>query len=68
MDDIPSPSRIDGAGLHALSNQMALILGFSEIVLAATGADDPRRQDLLEIHRAAVECARILTSAQNAPG
>jgi hypothetical protein len=46
--------------VHALSNHLAVILGFIELVLADTKPDDPRRGDLIEIRDAAVEAARIL--------
>lgn len=47
--------------MHALSNQLAVILGFIELVVADTREDDPRRGDLLEIQTAAHECARIIS-------
>ena len=50
--------------VHALSNQLAVILGFIELVVAETGEDDPRRSDLLEIQAAAHECARIVAGPQ----
>ena len=46
--------------VHALSNQLAIILGFIELVIADTRDDDPRRNDLLEIQTAAHECARLI--------
>jgi hypothetical protein len=51
---------IDGTAVHALSNHLAVILGFAELVLADTAADDPRRGSLVEIRDAAVEAARII--------
>jgi hypothetical protein len=60
VDTTPRPPLIDGAGLHALSNHLAVILGFVELVLAETPSDDPRRADLVEIRDAAVEAARII--------
>jgi len=56
----PAASRIDGAAIHALSNHLAVILGFIELVLAETQPDDPRRDDLTEIRDAAAEMARII--------
>ena len=49
---------LDGRAVHALSNHLAVILGFIELVLAQTKPDDPRRKDLLEIRDAAREAAR----------
>lgn len=57
--NLPSTS-IDGAALHALSNHLAVILGFIELVLSETDPDDQRRADLVEIREAAVEMARII--------
>lgn len=51
---------IDGVAVHALSNHLAVILGFIELVLAETQPDDPRRADLIEIRDAAMEAARII--------
>jgi hypothetical protein len=51
---------LDDAAIHALSNYVAVILGFIELVLSETAVDDPRRPDLTEIRDAAVEAARII--------
>jgi len=56
----PAPATIDGAAIHALSNHLAVILGFIDLVLAETKPDDPRRVDLVEIRDAAAEMARII--------
>ena len=42
-------------------NYLAIIIGFSELLLQEAGADDPRRADIEEIHRAAT-AAVILVS------
>jgi signal transduction histidine kinase len=39
--------------IHDLNNQLAVILNYANFVLQDTPADDPRREDLLEIQRAA---------------
>jgi signal transduction histidine kinase len=39
--------------VHDLNNQLAVILNYANFVLDDTPADDPRREDLLEIQRAA---------------
>jgi signal transduction histidine kinase len=44
---------------HDLKNQLAIILGFSELLLADIPDDDPRRPDLAEI-RGATEIAMQL--------
>ena len=56
----PSGTTIDGAAVHALSNHLAVILGFIELVLSETKPDDPRRGDLIEIRDAAAEMAKII--------
>ena len=43
----------DDKSRHDFKNQLAIILGFAEILLAEAAADDPRRRDLEEIHKAA---------------
>lgn len=58
--DPQTPSQLDDATLHALSNSLAVILGFIELVLAETPAGDPRRQDLMEIRDAALEASRLI--------
>jgi signal transduction histidine kinase len=39
--------------IHDLNNQLAVILNYANFVLEDTPASDPRREDLLEIQRAA---------------
>jgi hypothetical protein len=51
---------LDGPAVHALSNHLAVILGFIELVLSETKPDDHRRGDLIEIRDAAMEAARII--------
>ncbi|OFW25953.1 MAG: hypothetical protein A3G21_12045 [Acidobacteria bacterium RIFCSPLOWO2_12_FULL_66_21] len=45
---------------HDFKNQLAIILGFSEILLAQAAAGDPRRGDLEEIHKAATVALDLL--------
>jgi signal transduction histidine kinase len=54
--------------VHDLNNQLAVILNYATFVIEDTPADDPRREDLLEIKRAA-ERARdvVLELLQSAP-
>jgi signal transduction histidine kinase len=54
-------SGLDAEAVHTLSNQLAVILGFIELVLTETPPDDPRHADLVEIREAAHECARIVS-------
>ena len=39
--------------VHDLNNQLAVILNYANFVIEDTPADDPRREDLMEIQRAA---------------
>lgn len=39
--------------VHEFKNQLGIILGFSELLLAEMAPSDPRRPDLEEIERAA---------------
>ena len=50
----------DDTSRHDLKNQLAIILGFAEILVAGTAAGDPRRRDLEEIHTAAVTALDLL--------
>jgi len=45
---------------HDFKNQLAIIRGFAEILLAEADAADPRRRDIEEIHRAAVAALELL--------
>jgi hypothetical protein len=45
---------------HDFKNQLAIIRGFSEILLAEAAPGDPRRSDFAEIHRAAVTALGLL--------
>lgn len=55
----PRPG-LDSVEVHALSNHLAVILGFIELVLSETPPEDPRHADLVEIRDAAVEAAKLL--------
>jgi len=50
----------DGKARHDFKNQLAIIRGFSEILIAETAAGDARRRDLEEIHTAAVTALTLL--------
>jgi signal transduction histidine kinase len=52
---------------HDFKNQLAIIRGFSEILIAEAAADDPRRRDLQEIHKAAVTALELLTQVYADP-
>ena len=46
--------------LHALSNHLAVILGFVELLLADTPEGTQPHADLMEIRTAAIEAARLV--------
>ncbi len=46
---------------HTLKNYLAIILGFSELLLQESAPDDPRREDFEEIHKAATAAVRIVS-------
>jgi signal transduction histidine kinase len=56
---------LDADAVHTLSNHLAVILGFVELVLTVTTPDDPRHADLVEIREAAHECARIVSRSHS---
>jgi hypothetical protein len=50
----------DDSSRHDFKNQLAIIRGFAELLLAKAAADDPRRRDLEEIHKAALTALDLL--------
>ncbi len=50
----------DDKSRHDFKNQLGIILGFSEILLAEAKVGDPRRRDLEEIHTAATAALDLL--------
>ena len=56
----PERPRLDGPAVHQLSNYLAVILGFVELIIADTPQDNPKYPDLIEIRNAAVEAARLI--------
>lgn len=53
--------------MHQLSNHLAVILGFVELILADTPPDNPRYEDLMEIRNAAVDAARLIGASPVEP-
>ena len=45
---------------HDFKNQLAIIRGFAEILVAEAAASDPRRGDFEEIHKAATAALDLL--------
>ena len=52
---------------HGLRNELTVILGFSELLIAQTPAGDPRRLDLEAIRDAAVSALRRLDNERQRP-
>jgi len=44
--------RIDPASVHRIKNQLAIIMGFCELLLHDMADDDPRRPDVMHIQTA----------------
>jgi signal transduction histidine kinase len=57
---VTAPATHEEKARHDFKNQLAIIRGFAEILLDDTAPIDPRRRDLEEIHRAAVNALAIL--------
>jgi two-component system cell cycle sensor histidine kinase/response regulator CckA len=51
--------RLAGGVAHDFNNILTAILGYSDMLVAATGPDDARREDLLEIRKAAERAAAL---------
>ena len=43
---------IDPASVHRIKNQLAIIMGFCELLLDDMADDDPRRPDVMQIQTA----------------
>jgi signal transduction histidine kinase len=50
----------DDKSRHDFKNQLAIIRGFAEILLAESAPGEARRGDLEEIHKAAVTALELL--------
>ena len=51
---------LDNDSLHRLKNQLALVLGFCELLLDGMAPDDARRGDVLEIQKAGRSALALL--------
>ncbi len=50
----------DDDNRHDFKNQLGIILGFADMLLAGAANDDPRRGDFEEIHKAATAALDLL--------
>jgi hypothetical protein len=57
---VTNQPRLDGPSMHQMSNYLAVILGFVELILADTTEDDPHYADLVEVRNAAVDAAKLM--------
>ena len=46
--------------IHRLKNDLAIIVGFCDLLIEEFPDGDPRRADLLEIHRAAQDAIALM--------
>lgn len=46
--------------IHKLKNHLAIIVGFSDLLLSESAVDDPRRPDMVEIHKAARDAMAMM--------
>jgi signal transduction histidine kinase len=53
--------------VHDLNNQLAVILNYTSFVLEDTPPEDPRREDLLEIERAAKRARDVVLELLDRP-
>jgi hypothetical protein len=51
-------------GEHALKNHLAIILGYSELLLAEMPTSDPRRADVQEVQDAARAMMAVFSEAR----
>jgi hypothetical protein len=64
--DIPPRGSVtlDQRDIHLLSNHLAVIVGFVELMLADATPDDPHFADLIEVRAAAVAAANVINRGQ----
>ena len=60
MSADPDAEAHDEKSRHDFKNQLAIICGFTEILLDGTADGDPRRRDLEEIQTAALTALGLL--------
>ena len=60
MPSLADAPGADSAALHAFKNHLAIIIGFSDLLLSELQDGDPKRNDILEIHKAAHAALALL--------
>jgi hypothetical protein len=59
---------LDPDAIHLLSNHLAVIVGFVELMLADAAPGDAHFNDLVEIRAAAVAAANLISRGQSSTG
>lgn len=62
MRELPAP---ESETIHAFKNQLAIIIGFAEVLLDDLADDDPRRNDIEEIRRAGYAALALVRKMAN---
>lgn len=55
-----TPAMMDERARHDFKNQLSIIRGFAELLLADAAEGDTRRRDIEEIYKAAVSALALL--------
>lgn len=53
--------------IHDFKNQLGIVLGFAELLIAETPDDDPRKADIREIRSAAQIALELVERLKNTP-
>lgn len=53
-------SKPEGELIHRLKNHLCIVVGFCDLLVADFPADDRRRADLMEIHKAASDAMAMM--------
>jgi two-component sensor histidine kinase len=62
---VRAPRVLDHETEHRVKNQLAIVLGYCNLLLAETPADDPRHVDVLEMQRAATAMLAIFNATSD---
>jgi hypothetical protein len=63
--DVPGRGSVtlDQHDIHLLSNHLAVIIGFVELMIADAAPDDPHFNDLMDVRAAAIAAANLIGRA-----